>query len=162
MDNELRGVRGWLALLAIVLFVIRPLLLFFSTLGELSAAESANAALAGMPSWGNAKAFSWAFVALQILCSAVGGWLLMKRFKASTVSIVIGLLWVCGPILSLVGSAVVAAALGLGFSSLITPSELAKDFTFATVWTAYLKLSTRVRNTYSEDSELEQLDNTFA
>jgi len=115
-----------------------------------------------MPSWGNAKAVTWVFVALQIFCSAAGGWLLMTRFKPSTVTIVIALLWVCGPVLSLAGFAVVAAALGLDFSSVIAPSELAKDFSFAIVWTAYLKLSARVRNTYSEVSELEELGNTFA
>jgi hypothetical protein len=162
MDNELRGVRGWLAVLVAVLFVIRPLLLLFSTLAELSAAESANAALAGMPTWGTAKAITWIFAALQIFCCAAGGWLLMRRFKASTVTIVIALLWFCGPLLSLAGSAAIAVALRLDFSSAIAPSELAKYLFFAIIWTTYLKRSVRVRNTYSEDTELEQLGDTFA
>jgi len=161
MNGELRGVRGWLAFLAVSLFILRPLVLIFATLAGVSATESANPVLLTLAGWGTAKTITWVAVALQILCSGAAGWMLMIRFKPSTVTAVVALLWVGGPLLSLVCTAGVAAVLGVHLSDAIDPGELGKDLVYATVWTAYLKRSERVRNTYLEDPELETLSTTF-
>jgi hypothetical protein len=147
--HPLYGVGGWLVLLVAGMLVLGPL---FGTLrvgAEFNALERQYPALASLDSWARFKTASWltflGFTALNIY----GGWGLARGRGWSVVKRARAILWISGPLGSLVLGFVVPVLTFGRFNAL--PGFL-KPFLASVIitalWTAYLSRSKRVRVTY--------------
>lgn len=142
----LRGVRGWLLLLVVILTLIGPLRSAWevhSAFDELAKTEpgflqSADGQDTYMGAW-----FVWAVTSA---ISFAAGMLLAFRFRRSSIWWAIAAIWLVGPVLS------TAMALDAYAYGEVMDSEyliaLAKPFGFSIIWTAYLLMSKRATNTY--------------
>lgn len=147
-----RGVAGWLGWLVFAMCVVGPLVLLGSSSGDIAQAERANPFLTTIPGWSDYKRLTTAIQAAAAACLFIGGILLWKRHKRSSVYIAIASLWVAN----------FGAVLAHHFSLVHTLPQFADDETWnqtglavfkailiAGVWTLYLLLSRRVKNTYA-------------
>lgn len=150
--RDLRGVAGWLGWLVFAMCVIGPLISLGSSSGDIAQAERANPFLTTIPGWSDYKRLTTAIQTAAAVCLFIGGILLWKRHKRSSVYIAIASLWVAN----------LGAVLAHHVSLVQTLPQFADDATFnqtglavfkailiAGVWTLYLLLSRRVKNTYS-------------
>jgi Protein of unknown function (DUF2569) len=155
--DDLRGVGGWLAFLVISLVALGPLRTLVSTYLEMSATEQANPLLANMAAWGTVKIISWVMTLLQIAMMIFAGVRLNSVFRRSTVRIAIGVLWVAGPVWNFLALLVIAVSLGVEVSRAGADvwMPIGQSAVYALVWTLYLLMSSRVRNTYFDDEEAE-------
>jgi len=147
-DTDLIGVGGWLAFLALVLIVISPLMTVFTTIAEHSRTASQYPELVNQNIWRSAVVLDWSMAALSAAISVIAGLMLLKIFRRSTVSIVIALIWL---------GAVGTAALSLVLSDYLMSGSvnagnagatLGRPIGFCLIWTLYLLISRRVKNTY--------------
>ena len=151
------GVGGWLALLIVGLIGLRPLLGAGLIIADHTAAERETPVVVGVPAWSNYKAASWSGFLATAAISIYAGWGLLKGRNRSVVRRAIGALWVAGPV-GQVLVMIVVPLLTLGafensdISRFIRASAwpLIRSTIVASVWTAYLMKSGRVRSTYGE------------
>ncbi|WAL82776.1 DUF2569 family protein [Pandoraea sp. XJJ-1] len=149
--KELRGVGGWLALLAHGLLWIGPLMGAGRINTNLLDVEHQYTALDGNSLWWDYKLATWLVFALGASVSAAAGWRLFRRQAPTSVYFAKAALWVAGPCLSLALQGLGPLVLGIPASAEYW-SEAAPPvvgaFLSAIVWTLYLARSERVRNTY--------------
>lgn len=128
------GVGGWLLLLTASLLAFGPLLNAGLTQSELeiSQASQAQSHLSQI----NTTAV-WAYFAFYASLSVFAGYRLAKCYKPSTVPIVITCIWL--PII---------LDLVFTFYNGITDVSIVRSMLWASIWTAYLLRSKRVKNTY--------------
>ncbi|GAA0531339.1 DUF2569 family protein [Pigmentiphaga daeguensis] len=146
------GVGGWLLLLSIGLLAFGPIQTIAKTLEAIQTTESSYPNLVGMAAWQTYKIASWALLAVVCAVSFAAGWALLKRHQPSSVQLALTALWVRGPFATLFDAASANAYLGVSFEGYFSdPSfvgECLGSVMIAGIWTAYLMLSRRVRNTY--------------
>lgn len=135
---ELKGVAGWLQFLVISLIFLGPFFNFLIVLNILYFSPESSENRISTTEVILYNIFSWGFFVVYSAISISAGMLLRNRLKKSTIPIVIGLIWLVGPVLS-IG---VAASLGD-----FDVSE-ARTVVSSILWTAYLLCSKRVKNTY--------------
>lgn len=155
-DERLRGVAGWLAFLCIIFIVLSPARTLILTWIELAKAERETPGLTDLPIWGTIKLYSLAFAVIAAALSIYTGWRLNKVHRPSSVRLAMAMLWVLGPLLVLLDTAIASAAFGVPFSMDAEGwRDLLRGIVGATIWTAYLALSRRVKNTYYADEDEE-------
>lgn len=149
-DDEPSGVGGWLAFLVVWLAVLWPLLGCVQLLHYFSTIERDNQGIEHFIIWSSFKTVEWIFLQISFALSIYGGIVLATKrtpgavFKAKLV------LWFIGPI------SIIATNLIIPMTMLhvrLAHEANAADVFFvslviATVWTAYLNRSKRVKNTY--------------
>jgi hypothetical protein len=135
--SEPSGIGGWLQFLIIALIFLGPLLNAVMTYVELQSAKDMEPPLSS-DGFMLLQLISWSIFAAYCAISIGTGLLLQKRRKRSTIYIVVGLIWLLGPILN-IGAAAIADA--------FDGSE-GRSIVFSVVWTAYLLRSKRIKNTY--------------
>lgn len=144
------GVGGWLLLLVVGLLVLFPLLNAGRINAEIMAAETQYPTIKSLPQWANLKAgMWWTFLAFAAL-SFYGGWGLARGKDWSVVKRAKFVLWLIGPVGAFVMGVIVPIAT-LGKSSAAEGQfwgNLIVSIISASIWTAYLSKSKRVRNTY--------------
>ena len=151
------GIGGWLALLIVGLIGLRPLLGAGLIIADHTAAERETPVVVGVPAWSNFKAATWSGFFATAAISIYAGWGLLKGRNRSVVRRAIGALWLAGPV-GQVLVMIVVPLLTLGafensdINRFIRASEwpLIRSTIVASVWTAYLMKSGRVRSTYGE------------
>lgn len=147
----LRGVQGWLLLLVIGLMCLGPLRMVGDTINALKLAEETYPALINLPAWENYKTASWMTTAA--LCAAMvwAGYGLWKHHIPPSVNACISILWAV-PIVALLADSLSSVTfLEVSVGDYFTGEAftgLAQGFVSAALWTAYLKRSRRVKNTY--------------
>lgn len=151
---QLRGVQGWLLLLVVSLMFIGPLRTIGGVMDSIGTAEMNYPALINLPAWGNYKTACWIMVIATCAAMIWAGNGLRKHHIPASVSACICILWAT-PIASISTDYFAAAAFldmsagdYFGRESL---TVLAQGIICAAVWTAYLKMSKRVKNTYHSD-----------
>src|SRR5690606_23592682 len=145
------GVGGWLAWLVFCLMVLGPLLLIGSTLRDITETEDQIPALLRMASWGTFKAAYWGIVLFAAAASFYGGNKLRTKFEPDSVRTAMWAIWIAGPFCDV--ALIVAAYLTFGEDggdglARAAAAGVLRDILGATVWTLYLRMSRRVRNTY--------------
>ena len=150
VETELKGVGGWLKLLIIGMTVISPLMGAGYLNSDFIALEKLMPDIVEIDKWIEFKRTTWLVFLLFAAISVYGGLGLAKNIEWSYVNKAILILWVSGPIGTIVigiavpifvfgdGKTVDQGIVGAVISSIIG----------ASIWTAYLKLSKRVKNTY--------------
>ena len=147
-DPSLRGVGGWLAFFLVTLGIFTPLAFIVTGYQVLADPQVAVAYGDVWPTLRNAEIAFIAFV-LAILWFAC--WRFLNVFNWTTVRIGIATLWVLAPLNVFGETFLVSRIAGLDFNELLaeTPGpDMVRPFIYATIWTAYLLHSQRVRNTY--------------
>lgn len=149
--QELSEVRGWLALLVVAMCLLGPLKTIGQNSNNITTAEKDVPSLLGMTEWLVYKQASWVFVGLVCVTLFFGGWKLWKRHQRSSVYLAIAALWIAN-FLALAGDYVVTNAI-LGPDVFVAAGgdyflAIMQTFIAPVVWTAYLLLSRRVKNTY--------------
>ena len=149
--KPLVGVSGWLAFFIIALCVLGPFQAISNTMMEFQALESAHAGASALDSWQNYKLGAWILIGFSVALRLVAGILLTSVHKPFSVHFTIAVLWIT-PVVTSIGTYVLVnmffgsdAATG---SQEGVFSELIVGLTIATIWTAYLLKSVRVKNTY--------------
>lgn len=163
MKKDLRGVGGWLGFLVILLMVLTPLMSLGRMYSEIRQVEEA---LGGQTNaeWEMLKTIFWSLFFVQMAILFVSGYLLNNVFKPSSVRLAIAGLWLAGPVLGLVNILVAASVASIGSVAQEAAGPLFGSLFWASIWTAYLCFSKRVRNTYyqtgPEVQSSEPLDRT--
>ena len=146
--SELIGVGGWLGFLTASLIVIGPVFSVLSTFVQHNSARALNPKIIGSPLWSKAQMIDWALILIYCAIRIVAGLLLIKRWKPSTIPIVIACIWAAGPGVAVVGLFVLDALTPAGANAADVGSTLARPLVFSVIWTIYLLRSRRVKNTY--------------
>lgn len=149
--KPLVGVGGWLAFFVVALCILGPAQAISATSVEFGKLESSFSGTAALESWKNYKLGAWTLIGFSISLRVIAGILLTSSFKPFSVRFTIAVLWTT-PFVTSIGTYVLINAL-FGSSAASASleyvfSELVIGLTIATVWTAYLLKSERVKNTY--------------
>ncbi|HEX8526571.1 DUF2569 family protein [Allosphingosinicella sp.] len=153
-QERLRGVAGWLAFLCIVLMFISPAWSLIGTGIEFNGAERDHPGLSEIPEWRTVKIFVWLLTGAGAVLSIYAGWRLNSVHRPSSVRLAIATMWALGPGSLLIGGAVAALAFDVAFlSDPQDTRDLARSIAAPSLWTFYLLLSRRVKNTYYEEDE---------
>ena len=147
-SNDPSGIGGWLLLLVVQMMIIGPLSGAGAIFGAIASAEIQHPALASSPGWSALKgAIGWTFAVVAAL-SFYGGLRLTRSRDWSAVKEAVQILWATGPaaafVLGWIIPRVVFGEASLG--DMVSP--IAWTSIYAGIWTAYLKKSRRIRNTY--------------
>ncbi|NJM49777.1 MAG: hypothetical protein HC843_01870 [Sphingomonadales bacterium] len=134
--TELRGVKGWLLFLVLVLILIGPLLGALGVHSELEAVLAGQQALEGTEEWFDIQGAAWVAWGLGAILSVIAGLLLLIARKPWAVTAVITLLWLMGPILSIF----IVWDSGLEFDGSVSVA-IVKTTASASLWTLYLMIS---------------------
>lgn len=145
------GVRGWLLLLVVVLFFVVPVRNLQQILALLNQVASTYAGFEGQTALANYKAFGWIIIVASSVFGVYAGWLLYSAHVARSVRLATAAVWICGPItvlFFLVDSVVFLGIDARYYFNVGTLLLILPVVYFALLWTAYVKLSRRVANTY--------------
>jgi hypothetical protein len=145
------GVGGWLLLLVVSLMFLGPLMGIGQINADFRSAESINPNLEALDAWSTFKFASWSTFLVVSCLSFYAGFGLAKGRDISVVNRAKVLLWVIGPVASLVIGSVIPRIV---FGKVEWDPGFFKSFLFsvvaAAIWTAYLSKSKRVRATYAK------------
>lgn len=152
-DMTVRGVGGWLYFLIIVLTILGPLVGLGRLASEIQNTETQMPDLVSIPVWDQYKSALWIVTFAAAVLHVVAGYRLAKFHVWKSVRFAVFALWCAGP-----GTAIpilLAAWLFFGLAGAIEMiGELLvgvfQGAIAATVWSTYLLVSVRVRNTYSD------------
>ncbi|AZY49657.1 DUF2569 domain-containing protein [Bordetella avium] len=146
-----KGVGGWLLLFIIVLMLFSPLRNIASTAIELNEAEKQYPELLSIAKWSTYKITMWCIVLTSVALNLFAGQRLRKHHAPDSVTLAIKALWFSGPFCQ-----ILVALAGIFILEVSIPTYLdtgamgpfLSSILGAILWTAYLKKSRRVRNTY--------------
>jgi hypothetical protein len=151
--DELRGVEGWLMFFLVTLAVLTPV---FLIIGAFIQWEDASTAYRIYPGLGAVDIGS---AALIVILAWFAAYRLTAVFNRTSVHITISILWIIALIYVLVQPILVGAVTGLSVGDVLSAAgpEQFRPLGYATIWTAYLLTSKRVRNTYgAADAPLDE------
>lgn len=154
MDDELKGVKGWLLTFVIIIAIVSPGWAAIRTYSDLH--TGAADYLGDSPLFTSIRTLAWATVAFACLVGWFVAWRLLSIFNWTSVRIAIAGIW-----LSSVGTLVIqyfGAVWFVGIPgdllfSTAQPQDFIRPLIFAIVWTSYLLKSERVANTYRDPGE---------
>lgn len=147
--GELYGVHGWLVWLVSILIFIGPGVGVGRLLQALRSTVTLMPALADLPQWHAYTLATWMMFAAASLLSIAAGVGLEKRRDPGAVNFARVVLWIIGPVITLMHGLLIPLALfGKTGASPFYALTLTYSIIWAVAWTAYLSWSRRVRNTY--------------
>jgi hypothetical protein len=150
--SALVGVHGWLWWLAWGMGVFGPVLGVLQTIGQLASQEQQYPGVVSNPLWLTFKAIIWVDIALIQGLGMIGGFMLMNRFRRSTPYVVIVLMWARSVLPPLIVGPIAQSQLPTAMTGGLTEGLLQDAIAygmFALIWSLYLLLSRRVKNTYN-------------
>jgi hypothetical protein len=147
-DPDGAGIGGWLAFFVLVMAVLTPLAMVFTTATALYGDSAIALAYPG--AWGVIQTYEWSLAAIVIAGCWYIAWRLTKVQVWRTVQITIIGIWLLsvGSLFAdLVGISLIT---GLPVSALAASvgAQIARPFVFGALWTGYFLRSKRVANTY--------------
>lgn len=149
MDDDMRGVKGWLMTFVVIIALVSPGWAAVTVYRELYTGQAAY--LPDVPMIAQIKTFFWATVAIRAALGWFVAWRLIVVHNWLSVQIAIACIWlisVGGAICEYAGLTYIT---GLTFSDVMAevgPRGIIQPLGFAIIWTAYLLKSERVKNTY--------------
>jgi hypothetical protein len=154
MDDELKGVKGWLAAFVIIIAAVSP---GWSAVQVYQALHTGDAAfLADVPIFATLRNVAWGTVAF----AAAIGWFVAYRLLAvrnwTSVRIAIAGVWLASVGTLVIEYLAITWILGLPGDMVLFsagPQNFIRPFAFGLIWTAYLLKSRRVENTYRGGEE---------
>ncbi|GFE62628.1 DUF2569 domain-containing protein [Geobacter sp. AOG2] len=151
------GIGGWLTLLIVGMMLLRPLMGLGKINADFMTAERQYPNLESLGLWKTFNNATWFTFTIVTAISIYGGFGLAKGRNWKVVKQAKIILWIIGPLASIVLSVIIPKiVLGntktFGADSL---SDILTSFLAASIWTIYLSKSKRVRNTYSNLKPLE-------
>ena len=147
-DRELVGVGGWLGFFVVIIAIISPLRI---AVEMVMLHNDPEMQLVFGDAWPVINAMDWGLAAFQLALCFFMAWRLLNVHEPQTVRLVIAGLWIIGPGVMLVEFLLIGALSDLPVGELLAAGggvEVVRSIVFATVWTAYFRLSKRVANTY--------------
>ena len=134
------------------MLVLGPFWSMFKTGSNIWVTEMQTPELASVPQWQTYKIMTWFVVGICVVYSMVSGFLLCVKKEPVSVKNAIAFLWIGGPVAVFVLS-VLIPGISLGTEALeeMLPKSIGAIIgtsIVASIWTAYLRKSKRVRNTY--------------
>jgi Protein of unknown function (DUF2569) len=162
--HPLYGVGGWLVLLVAGMLVLGPL---FGTLqlgAQFNALERQYPALVSSDAWSRFKTASWVTFLVIAALNIYGGWGLARGKEWSVVTRAKVILWISGPLGSLV-MGVLVPIITLGRASAVDSrfvGSFLASVIAAAIWTTYLSRSKRVRITYEHSVRTDALSESLA
>ena len=154
MNDELKGVAGWLLVFVIIMAVIAPAWSAITVYRELHTGQAVY--LAGTPLMDQLRNFAWILVATDAVIGWIAVWRLVTIHNWLSVQIAIACVWIGSVGLAIAEYAGLTSITGLSFGDVIAetgPRGIIQPFGFALIWTAYLLKSQRVENTYRGGEE---------
>lgn len=149
MDDELRGVKGWLLTFVIIMAVVSPAWSIIQVYRELYSEQAPS--LPDIPMVVQMKTFVWTMVAVDAAIGWFAAWRLVAVHNWRSVQIAIACIWIGSLGLRIVEYIGTSAITGLSFGDLLGSTgvkPLVQALGFGLIWTAYLLKSERVANTY--------------
>ena len=144
------GVGGWLLLLVAGLMFLGPLMGAGRINADIMSAESQYPNLLTVPAWGTFKSATWWSFLVVCCLSFYAGLGLAKGRDISVVKRAKILLWVIGPVASIVmGLLIPLVVFGKIESDPQFLGALVASVIVSAIWTAYLSKSRRVKATYA-------------
>lgn len=144
------GVGGWLLLLVVGLMFLGPLIGAGRINADIMTVELQYPSLLTVPAWGTFKSATWWSYLVVCCLSFYAGFGLAKGRDISVVKRAKVLLWVIGPVASIVmGLLIPLAVFGKIESDPQFFGALIASVITSAIWTAYLSKSRRVKATYS-------------
>ena len=149
MDDEMRGVKGWLLTFVIIIALVSPAWSAINVYRELYTGDAAY--LPDTPMLSQVKSFGWALIAVRAALGLFAAWRLVMVQNWRSVQIAIVCIWLIslgGAIAEYVG---ISTITGASISDLMAengPRAFLQAIGFGLIWTAYLLKSERVKNTY--------------
>ena len=149
MDDELRGVKGWLLTFVIIMAVVSPAWSAINVYRELYTGQAAF--FPDTPAVVQVRTFAWTLIAARAAIGLFVAWRLLAIWNWRSVQIAIVGIWLIS-----VGSAIaqyvgISSITGVSISDLLAeggPRTIIQAIGFGVIWTAYLLKSERVANTY--------------
>lgn len=156
-DRALRGVGGWLALFIVVITIVSPVLGVLRLIFDPVARIASNAPIAPLADW--VWLTPWWALAAIIVGTTLGQWFIAWRLVrirrwTSVRTAVVGL-WLLAGFDFIMRAAVSSAAFFMPLATVLAETGFGqvRPFVFSAIWTAYLLLSRRVRNTYRAEHD---------
>lgn len=150
-SSPLSGMGGWLAFLVVSLVMIWPLAGLMTTDEGLRYFGQHNEIAASLV-WQEYSNVIWMLFVLRSVLSILAGYRLYRVRDRESVHFAIDVIWLAGPVLNLVsimtGIMVVDTPLYAGVRFWEMVLDMGLSVLLALLWTAYLKRSVRVENTY--------------
>jgi Protein of unknown function (DUF2569) len=145
--KELRGIGGWLLLFILTRTVLGPPWNGWRLFQRWEELRGSAPEYAAGTEFATLQTVSWATFALASVASFLAGIMMWKWVEAKSVEVSIWVLWLFGPMLAIAGHFVALF--------LVDEEFVISDFkaflipvASASIWTAYLLKSVRVKNTY--------------
>lgn len=152
LPNKPYGLEGWLAILICGMLILGPLVGFGQTYNNIEITERTYRGINTTFEWVQYKTMTWIVMSLTIAYSITSAILLIGHRKPVSVKNAICYLWIGGPASSILTSTVIPTVVygnllleKIYYQSIVT---IVGSTIVAAIWTAYLKISKRVRNTY--------------
>lgn len=142
------GIGGWLSFFITVIIVVKPLLSAAHFSGEFQKIEEALPGIAEVESYAAFTSYAWYVIGAAALLCAAAGVLLCLRHRWDSVKFTVWVLWLTGPGLLFALGLYIAEGESWGAKLFWNPVDFASSCVFPAIWSAYLLLSKRVRNTY--------------
>lgn len=146
-----QGVAGWLMLLVLGMMLFGPIMSAGTITSDILLTEKQYPSIVSFPKWDTYKTVAWACFFLFSSISIYGGWGLAKAREASVVSRAKIILWVTGPLATIIMGVSVPSII-FGIDEFISPElvgQVIGSMIAVGIWTVYLAKSKRVRNTYN-------------
>ena len=154
MDDELRGVKGWLLTFVIIMAVISPLYGTFQVYQSLYSGPIT--AVGDNPLVASLRTFEWLLLGVSALLCWFVAYRLLAVFNWLSVQIAIAVIWIAGLGGSIAEYVGVSMISGIDVGDIIAeagPRGIIQPIIFGVIWTSYLLKSERVANTYRDPGE---------
>jgi hypothetical protein len=158
MNEDLRGVAGWLGFFVVIMAAISPLATVALVARDLYGDPLVRATYADL--FGTIELFEWCHAVVVIAGCWFVAWRLVNVQNWLTVKITIGAIWLIavGGVLTEVGG--ISLITGIPMEALFGASlgpEMLRPIIFCLIWTAYFLKSERVANTYRAAEEQAEI-----
>ncbi|EXI76483.1 MAG: hypothetical protein AW07_00431 [Candidatus Accumulibacter sp. SK-11] len=150
-DDGPYGVGGWLAFLIAGMVILGPLSVIGSISREIDTSERAYPGLAQVALWASFKTAYWVASLLYCALSLYGGLVLATKRTPDAVFKAKLILWINAPVYVIVAEMILPVTIlpyGDAAISYDVLRLLVASLMSAAIWTAYLSMSKRVKNTY--------------
>ena len=149
-QSQLRGVKGWLAFLCVILMIIGPVGTLLNSLMNIHTAELVEPLLKQVPEWKHYVWLIWAFGLIYGAISFYNGFILWKSTQKADLTLAKEIM-ICNSIFGVIAIGFLAPWLTMDMNNALIANLIFMSLRaaiFLAIWLTYLNKSKRVKNTY--------------